>query len=679
MTTNKQYFNSSLFLGILILLNSCGKVSDNQINSGVISQNMNKSVKPGDNFEAYVNGSWLKNNKIPSDRSSYGVSEILEEQAQLDVKKIIEDASNGDFENGSDEQKIGDLYKSYMDLKSRDLNGIKPLMSDLNKINEIKNYNDLASYFGLCNKSGQSSPFGLFVTEDFKNPTQYMLVTWQGGIGMPEAEYYLKKDSKSEYIRLKYINHISQSLAIAGIANAKEEALKIMELETLLASKHMKKEDTRNTAALYNKFNKDELKKLMPDFNWDKMLASAGATKTSHVVISQVEYTKSLNDIIKNTPLSIWKSYLKWGLINNNAVYLNSTLDKEHFSFYGKIINGTETQQQMWRRGVNEVNNSLGEIVGKVYVKKHFTPQAKEKMTILVKNLLNAYGESIKTLDWMTPTTKKEALDKLSKFMLKIGYPDKWKDYTSLTITKNNLYKNITEARLFEYNRSINKLGKVVDRSEWGMTPQTVNAYYNPTLNEIVFPAAILQSPFFDMNADDAINYGSIGAVIGHEIGHGFDDQGCLFDGNGVMRNWWTPKDFESFKKKTSVLVSQYNEFKVFKDLNVNGSFTLGENIGDLGGLSIAVKAYQMSLKGKKAKKMDGFTGLQRVFIGYAQSWLTKQREAALRNQVANDPHAPAKFRINGVVRNIPEFYTAFGVKPGDSLYLSPEKRIKIW
>jgi putative endopeptidase len=466
---------------------------------------------------------------------------------------------------------------------------------------------------------------------------------------------------------------------LVGLPNGAESAAKVMALETTLATNHMKKEDTRNTAALYNKYALTDLKLLMPDFDWTAMLKNAGVANEKNIVIAQVAYTKSLNNIIKNTPIDTWKTYLKWSLINSTAGYLNTALDKQNFEFYGKTLNGTEQQEEDWKRAVSAVNGSLGEIVGKVYVKKHFTPEAKKRMTAMVKNLLKAYAASIKELDWMSADTKKEALAKVDKFMIKIGYPDKWRDYSSLKVAKNDLFGNVTRATEFEYNRMLNKLGKPVDRAEWGMTPQTVNAYYNPTLNEIVFPAAILQPPFFNLAAEDAVNYGGIGAVIGHEIGHGFDDQGSTFDGDGVMRNWWTPQDLKAFQTKTKALVDQYNSFKAFPDLNLNGSFTLGENIGDLGGLSIALKAYKMSLNGKEAPKMDGYTGIQRVFLGWGQVWLDKSREEALRSQVASDPHSPAKFRINGVVRNIPEFYEAFNVKATDSLYLAPEKRVKIW
>jgi len=468
-------------------------------------------------------------------------------------------------------------------------------------------------------------------------------------------------------------------LRLGGLKDAAVLAPKIMALETALASKHMKKEETRDVVKLYNKYAIKDLHQLMPDFDWTLMLKNAGIPDQKTIVITQVDYIKSLNTIIKTTPLSTWKAYLKWSSIHGAAKLLNMALLDENFDFYSKTLYGVEKQKPLWRRGVQIVNDNLGEIVGKVYVEKHFSPQAKEHVTILVKNLLGAYEESIKSLDWMSPETKKQALEKVSKFTIKVGYPDKWRDYSTLKIIKGDLFGNALRSTAFEYNRQINKLGKAVDRTEWGMTPQTVNAYYNPRLNEIVFPAAILQPPYFDMTVEDAVNYGGIGAVIGHEIGHGFDDQGSTFDGDGVMRNWWTPKDLEAFKLKTGALVAQYNAFKVFSDLNVNGEFTQGENIGDLGGLSIALKAYKMSLHGKESPVLDGFTGEQRVFIGWGQSWLDKTREEALRSQVASDPHSPNKFRVNGVVRNIPEFYTAFNIKPTDSLYLAPNKRVKIW
>lgn len=664
-------------IAAVVVVASCN--TKEELLSGIIKKNMDTTVNPGNNFETYVNGNWIRSNKIPADKTSYGAFDMLYDQSLKDVKEIIEKASKGTFAEGSDEQKIGDYYSSFMNRKDRDAKGIGPIQPELKNIDAIVNYSDLASYFGKANRIGLAMPFSISVTEDFKNPKQYTLMTWQGGLGLPEREYYLQTDAKMVETRAKYVAHIEKMLELVGLPNAKESATKIMALETLLATNHMKKEETRNTAKLYNKYNFTDLKTLMADFDWIAMFKNAGMDKEKTIVISQVEYSKNLNNIIKNTPIDTWKTYLKWSLINNTANYLNTDLDKQNFDFYGKTLYGTEAQEEDWKRGVNSVNSGLGEIVGKVYVKEHFSPEAKERMTEMVKNLLKAYAESIKKLDWMSENTKKEALAKVDKFMIKIGYPDKWRDYSTLKVAKNDLFGNAERATEFEYNRMLNKLGKPVDRTEWGMTPQTVNAYYNPTLNEIVFPAAILQPPFFNLKADDAVNYGGIGAVIGHEIGHGFDDQGSTFDGEGVMRNWWTPQDLAAFQGKTKALVNQYNAFKAFPDLNLNGAFTLGENIGDLGGLSIAIKAYKLSLNGKEAPVMDGFTGIQRVFLGWGQVWLDKSREKAIRNQIASNPHSPAKFRINGVVRNVPEFYEAFKIKPTDSLYLASDKRVKIW
>ncbi len=660
---------------------ACGKHAEKktELKSGISFENMDSTVTPGNNFDAFVNGSWIKRTAIPSDKSSYGSWSVLGDQAQENVKLIIEESAKGNFADGSDEQKIGDFYSAHIDLEARDSIGLAPLAPEFKKIEAIANEKDLASYFAYANRVGYMLPFSLGVMEDFKNPKQYMLYTWQGGLGLPDREYYFLDDQNSKDIRDKYILHIENMLNHVGIAQAKEKAVKIMAFETQLADKQMKKEATRDIVALYNKYAIKDLPSLIKDFQWDVLLKEVGIKNVDSIVVTQVAYTKALNTIIKSTPLEMWKTYLTWSVIHESSTSLNSTLDKENFSFYNKVLYGQQEQRPQWRRSVDAVNRNLGEIVGKVYVKKHFAPEAKERMLGLVKNLLKAYESSIKELDWMTQDTKKQALDKLSKFTPKIGYPDKWRDYSKLKVVKNHLFENMKRATEFEYQRNIDKLGKPVDRDEWGMTPQTVNAYYNPPLNEIVFPAAILQPPFFNMDVEDAVNYGGIGAVIGHEIGHGFDDQGSTFDGRGVMRNWWTEKDKEEFTKRTNALISQYNEFKVFDNLSVNGEFTLGENIGDLGGLSIALKAYQASLKGKEAPVLDGLTGTQRVLIGWAQVWLGKSREEALRAQVGTDPHSPREFRINGVVRNISQFYTDFNVKPSDSLYLAPDKRVKIW
>lgn len=676
----KKIINISLLAAIVSMI-SCESGSENQkqLTSGILFENMDTTVRPGDNFQRYINGKWMTTTEIPADKSSYGIGTIVHEEAEENVKTIIEESSTGNFPDGSDEQKVGGLFNSFMNTALRNERGVNPLKEELAKIDALSTPDDLAGYFAYANKYNYNVPFGLFVYQDFKNPTVYTIYIWQSGLGLPDREYYLKTDDRSKEIREKYETHIAKMFELANLPDGNKIARNVLDFETKLAEKQMPKEQTRDLAGNYNMLPIAELKQMVPKFNWDIFLKEAGMASQDSIGVLMLDYTKSLNQIMQSTSMDSWKEYLKWSVIDANASNLNEAMDQQNFEFYSKELRGTQEQRPMWRRAVSVVNNYLGEIVGKVYVKKHFPDEAKQRMDTLVANLLKAYEVSIKELDWMSEETKAQALDKLSKFRPKIGYPDKWRDYSALTIKGDDYFSNIKNATLFEYNRNLAKLGQPIDKDEWGMTPQTVNAYYNPTLNEIVFPAAILQPPFFDLNAEDAVNYGAIGAVIGHEIGHGFDDTGSTFDGDGALRNWWTESDLEEFKKRTGALVAQYNEFQVLPDLNVNGEFTLGENIGDLGGLSIALKAYKMSLKGKEAPVLDGFTGEQRVFIGYGQAWRGKSREEALRVQVNTDPHSPRDFRVNGVVRNVPEFYEAFNVKPSDSLYLSPDKRVKIW
>ena len=674
-----------LFYGALaLLLAACGQTTEEAAEttplvSGIDVQYIDESVRPGDDFFAYVNGGWLEKTEIPPDRSRYGGFAILRDESQANVRSIIETSASGDFAKGSDEQKVGDLYKSYLDWEARNARGTEPLQAELDRIAGIDSYDDLAVYFAETGKRGLRAPFDLGQYADFKDPNTYMIYAAQGGLGLPEREYYLLDDDKSVKLRDQYREHIAKMFELAGFDGGAEAADTILALETRLAEQHMKKEDTRDMVKLYNKIPLDELNDLMPNFNWDGYLAEVQLTELDGLVVTMMDYMAALDGIIVDTDLDTWKTYLRWSALNNTASRLTEALDKQNFDFYGKTLRGTPEQRPMWRRGVNVVNGTLGEIVGKVYVKNHFPPEAKERMLTLVGNLIKAYEKSIVELEWMTEATKTEALDKLSKFTPKIGYPDEWRDYSALDIEHDDLYGNLERAAMAEYRRVIDRQGGPVDRTEWGMTPQTVNAYYSPALNEIVFPAAILQPPFFNLAADDAVNYGAIGAVIGHEIGHGFDDSGSTFDGDGVLRNWWTDEDRAEFEKRTGKLVDQYSAFKPFDDLSVNGEFTLGENIGDLGGISIGLLAYQMSLHGSEAPVIDGFTGTQRVFLGYAQVWREKIRDEALRVRIATDPHSPARYRTNGPVRNVPEFYEAFDVAETDVLYLPPEERVKIW
>ncbi len=646
--------------------------------SGIYFENMDSTVNPGDDFHQFVNGKWLNETEIPADKSSYGVDFIVHEEAEENVKKIIEESASGKFETGSNEQMVGDLYKSFMDMDKRNELGVQPLQDEFEDIDAISNYKELARHFGRTIQY-TDVPFSYGIFPDLKEPSKYGLYYFQSGLGLPDMEYYSKQDDKSIEIRQKYKSHIAAMFELAGLDDASRAADNIIALETKMASINMRKEDTRNPANLYNKYPVDSLSYLMPSFSWKDFLDESGVADMPEVIIGMVDYCKAFDRIFSSTNLAIWKQYLKWMVLNAFDPYLNQAIDDQNFEFYGKTLYGRQEQRPQWRRAVSVVNSNLGEVVGKVYVERHFPAEAKRRMDQLVANLIEAYRTSIKELDWMSDSTKIQALDKLSKFTPKIGYPDIWKDYSGLEIKADDIMGNKKRADITEYNRSVSKLKGPIQKHEWGMSPQTVNAYYNPTLNEIVFPAAILQPPYFDLTVEDAVNYGAIGAVIGHEIGHGFDDSGSQFDGDGQMRNWWTDEDRSSFDERTAALIAQFNGYRVFDDLNVNGTFTLGENIGDLGGLSIALKAYEMSLNGEEGPVLDGITAKQRVFIGYAQAWRKKSREESLRVQVNSDPHSPAEFRVNGIVRNIPAFYEAFNVTELDSLFLPSKDRIKIW
>ncbi|NDV92435.1 peptidase M13 [Alteromonas sp. 345S023] len=649
------------------------------LQSGVIKKNMDLSVDPGEDFFRYVNGKWIDNLKIPADKSSYGSFTILRDESQDHVMEIIRSSSEGDFVDGSDEQKVGDFYRAYMDMDTRNALGMTPLTADIEKIEAIDSYDELARYFAYANRYGYVAPFQIGQEADFKSPENYMIYTWQSGLGLPDREYYFKDDEASQKIRDAYLKHIETMFTLAKFNAPAKSAQMLFDMERDIAELHMKKEQVRNWAANYNKVSVDELDTYMPNFPWALFLKEMQLEQLDSVVFLQSDFMKQIDALIAETSLEDWKVFLKWGLLNSTASQLSQEFDTANFEFYSKTLSGVEEQRPLWRRAVGLTNAHVGEVIGKVYVKKHFPPEAKDRMTEMVNNLLLAYKESIEQLDWMTDDTRKQALDKLSKFTVKIGYPNQWKDYSGLTVDAQDLFGNLKRSADMRYAEMLKKQGGPVWKHEWSMTPQTVNAYYNPSANEIVFPAAILQPPFFDMNAEDAVNYGGIGAVIGHEIGHGFDDSGSTFDGDGVLRNWWTETDLSEFKARTATLVDQYNQFEALPDLFVNGEYTLGENIGDLGGISIALKAYHLSLEGKQAPEIDGFSGDQRVFIGFGQIWATKYRDEALRTQIQTDTHAPAMFRANGAVRNVPEFYQAFDVTKEDELYLAPEKRVKIW
>ncbi len=647
--------------------------------SGFDPAELDDAVHPGDDFFAYVNGKWIAENEIPADRSRYGAFDILRDKSDEDVKAIIEEASATENEEGSDQQRVGDLYLSFQDFAARDARGIGPLEPYLAQIDAIDSKDDVFAFFGMAARLGFNAPIGMFAYADAKNPGINTMYLSQGGIGLPEREYYFKDDAKSEVLRQQYKQLIADAHELAKLPVDDASVAAIYGLEETIARAHMTKEATRNFANNYTKFEQDSLTSLIPDVAWDQFLAAFGLAEPGYLVSVTTPFFEQLSPILNETSLGDWKLYLRWQVLNSQASRLTRTLDDRNFAFYGTALRGNEEQRPDWKRAVGVVDAGLGELVGKVYVEKHFPPEAKARMDVLVANLVAAYQDSVKALDWMSDETKAEALDKLSKFEPKIGYPASFRAYEGVTIANNDYFGNLMRIREADVERDIGRHGGPVDRDEWGMNPQTVNAYYTPVLNQIVFPAAILQPPFFDLAADEAVNYGAIGAVIGHEIGHGVDDQGSKFDGDGNIRNWWTDADRAEFEERTGALVGQYDSYYPFPDLHVNGQFTLGENIGDLGGISIALKAYQSSLNGQEAPVIDGFTGVQRVFIGFGRVWRSKIRDEALRTQIATDPHSPGVYRANGSVRNVPEWYDAFGVSETNALYLSPEERVKIW
>ena len=652
---------------------------ESDLSLGFDPAELDDGIKPGDDFFAYVNGKWIAENEIPADRSRYGAFDILRDKSDEDVKAIIEEASATENEEGSDQQRVGDLYLSFQDFETRNAKGVSPLDPYLAQIDGLTSKDEVFAFFGVAARLGFNSPVGLFAYADAKNPGINTMYLDQGGIGLPEREYYFKDDEKSETLREQYKQLIADIHAMAGWELDSETVATIYGVEETIAQAHMTKEATRNFANNYTRYEQEELTKLVPDVAWDAFLGAFGLPEPGYLVSITTPFFEQLGPILNEVALDDWKHYLRWQLLNSQASRLSRDLDNRNFEFYGKALRGSEEQRSDWKRAVGVVDAGLGELVGKVYVEKHFPPEAKARMDVLVANLVKAYQDSVKALDWMSEETKAEALDKLSKFEPKIGYPNNFRAYEGVTIARDGYFGNLMRIREADVERDISRHGGPVDRDEWGMNPQTVNAYYTPVLNQIVFPAAILQPPFFDLAADEAINYGAIGAVIGHEIGHGVDDQGSKFDGDGNIRNWWTDADRAEFENRTDALVGQYDSYYPFPDLHVNGTFTLGENIGDLGGISIALKAYLDSLEGQEPPVIEGFTGVQRVFIGFGRVWRSKIRDEALRTQIATDPHSPGVYRANGSVRNVPEWYSAFQVSEGDGLYLAPEERVKIW
>ncbi len=645
--------------------------------SGIVLDNFDHSVRPQDDFYRHVNGQWLKRVEIPADKSNYSSFSELSDRTEQQLLEIIKSAA---AQNGEGEaQQVGDLYASFMDEARANTAGLAPLQPYLFEIEKLSSTAQIPALMGTLEWIGASSLIETGIYADAKNPEYYTAYLVQGGLGLPDREYYLSDSDKFKTARQAYEDYITRVLSLAGTINARQHAGAILALETRIAQKHWTKVESRDAQKTYNRRDVEDINSNTPGFDLNAWLATFGVADLQSVVIQQPSYFQALGDLVSSASLETWREYFRLRLIDAYAPYLSDGFVDAHFQLHGRAILGIDSNKPRWKRGVDLVEDKLGEALGKIYVEQHFPPRAKLRMAEMIDNLIEAYRQSIQKLEWMGEDTRKQALEKLASFTPKIGYPDRWRDYSALIIRPDDLVGNVMRANLFTNQFYVNKLGKRVDPTEWHMTPQTVNAYYNPVANEIVFPAAILQPPFFNLDADDAVNYGGIGAVIGHEIGHGFDDQGSRFDGQGRLRNWWTEADRDNFEARTGQLIKQYDGYSPLPGYHVNGELTIGENIGDLGGLSIAAKAYQLSLDGKPAPKLDGYTGVQRLLIGWAQIWRRLYREDALINRLKTDPHSPGEYRCNGIVSNVPAFYDAFEVKSGDAMYLPPEQRVEIW
>ena len=650
---------------------------------GVYIGYMDKSVKPGEDFFAYANGSWMKTAEIAPDRPSAGAGfEVskLNEDRMKEIVAGLRSGPNADVE----ERKLRDLYDSYMDQAKIEADGFAPAKADLARIAAVKSLTDVAR---LMSEPALrlDGPFGMGIGVDDKHPDQYVVFVNQSGLALPDRDYYLRDDDALKKTREAYHQYLVQMLGFAGVKDAEPHAAAILSLEHDLASASWPAADRREAEKMYNPMSVPELKKLAPEFPWEEFLAGGGISLRSPkgdrtLIVGETTAFPALSKAFAKTPVSVWRDYLTVRYLHSFSPYLPKAVDDADFAMYGTALQGRTKQLDRSTRGARMLDQRMGEALGKIYVKKYFPPESKEKVQALVTNLIAAMRQDMTSLDWMTDETRKKAQEKLEKFTMKVGYPDKWRDYSALEIRRGDLVGDIKNANTFSWERNRKRLDDKVDRTEWGMSPPTVNAYYNTSMNEIVFPAGILQPPFFDPAADDAANYGAIGAVIGHEISHGFDDQGSKYDGLGVLRAWWTDADRKKFDDRTGTLASQYDQYEPLPGMKVNGRLTLGENIADLAGLAIARKAYHISLGGKDAPVLDGYSGDQRFYIAYAQAWRGKQRDESMRQRLLSNPHSPNQFRVIGVVRNDDGWYAAFPeVKPGDTYYLAPDKRVKLW
>ncbi len=644
---------------------------------GVPLEDMDTAVKPGDDFYMYVNGGWDKRVEIPADRSGYSDGTDIQQRAETDLHEIAESAKTA--EPGTLLRKVGDFYASYMDEAAIEKAGLTPLQPTLDAINAIATPADLAKAFADAVIGFGISPFGMYTEADAKKPTAYAVYIYQSGLGLPDRDYYLEDTEENLKYRAAYKAYIEQIFTLAGIADAKVKAEAVYDLELKIAKIHWPAEETRDALKTYNPYSEADLAKESPDFDWPAFLAAADLSKVPNIIVGEKSSIFEMAKLAKSEPLDTWKAYLTFHALDGAAPYLTKAFDDAQFAFNGKTMSGQETQRDRWKRALDIIDENMGEAMGEAYVAKRFPPESKAMMAEMVANLKTALGQMVDEAEWLDPSTKTEAHKKLDLMAVKIGYPDKWRDYTALEIAAGDPVGNILRARRFEWTRNTARIEGPVDKTDWGMTPPTVNAYFNPVNNEIVFPAGILQPPYFDPTADMAVNYGATGATIGHEISHGFDDQGRKYDETGALRDWWTEKDAAAYEAQAKMLVEQFNQYEPLPGVKINGELTLGENIADLAGLAIAYRAYHIALGGKDAPVINGMTGDQRFFLGYAMSWRTKVRDARLRARLASDPHSPAYNRVNGIVRNFGPWYDAFSVPADAKLSLPDASRVKLW
>ncbi|MGA0567840.1 M13 family metallopeptidase [Rathayibacter sp. KR2-224] len=650
-----------------------------ELASGILLDELDPGIRPQDDLFRHVNGKWIARTEIPADKARWGSFMILAEQSEKAVRDIIDEAQEA--KEGTEARKFGDLFASFMNTELIEKLGVEPVTSRLALAGNVDSIDGLLQTIGRLEKSGLSGFYQLFVDNDPGDPERYLVFVEQGGISLPDESYY--REERFTSVRSAYVAHVQRMFELAGMQDAPRRAQNVFDLETEIARQHWDNVASRDSEKTYNLYSWADAASLASGVDlgaWRKALGAPDAA-FDELVLRQPSFTAGLASLLTEDRLTQWRDWLSWKVLHDAAPYLSGEFVNENFDFYGRTLTGTPQIRERWKRGVSLVEGAMGEAVGRVYVDRHFPPESKRRMDILVGNLIAAYERSIRTLDWMGEETRNRALDKLAKFTPKIGYPVKWRDYSALVIDPTDLIGNVRRSAEFEFHRELGKVGKPIDRDEWFMTPQTINAYYNPGFNEIVFPAAILQFPFFDPDRDDAANYGAIGAVIGHEIGHGFDDQGSKFDGDGKLADWWTGADRKAFEKRTEALIAQYDALAPAQvpDHHVNGALTVGENIGDLGGLGIAWKAYLLSLEGAEPAAIDGLTGAERFFLSWAQAWQQKGRDEEVVRLLAIDPHAPNEFRCNQIVRNLDAFYDAFDVQKTDAAWLDPEQRVRIW